>query len=111
MVTQGPSQGLGLGDFSWESNGIRVEGLWDSKQTAQNEDSNEQSWGRRGGQVETGKRSPPEETEGRSAELPRAEVSVMVEEISPIWGRGRSRASLFTCLEPKAVGGLWDPMW
>lgn len=74
MVSQGLSQGLGLGYFSWESNGIRMEGPWDSKQTAQDADSNKQSWDEAGGQVETGKRSPPEETEGRSVELPRAEA-------------------------------------
>lgn len=33
----------------------------------------------------------------------------MAEEAPLIWGRWRSRASLFTCLAPEALGGLWGP--
>lgn len=112
MVTQGPSQGLGLGHFSWESNGIRVEGLWDSKQAAQNEDSNEQHRGRSVGAGGDREEKPTRRDGGQGCGAAKGRgLTPMVEEISPIWGRGRSTASLFTCLEPEAVGGLWDPMW
>lgn len=33
----------------------------------------------------------------------------MAEEAPLIWGRWRSRASLFTCLAPEGLGGLWGP--
>lgn len=52
-------------------------GAQDSRQAAQNEGGKDQSCGNeaRGAGVEAGS-SPPEEAEGRSVELPRAEASL-----------------------------------
>lgn len=86
--------------------------LWDSKQAAQNEDSNEQIGDKAGaGAGGDWEEEPTRIDRGQECRAAKGRgLTPMVEETSPIWGR-RSRASLFTCLEPEAVGGLRDPMW
>lgn len=60
-----------------DSMGSGWKGSGKSKQAAQNGDGNEQIWDEARVQVQARRRSPPEEAEDRSVELPRAEASLL----------------------------------